>query len=265
MADKKKVKYRLRVIPKERRRQYNTKSRKITLGLLVFFAVVIAVFSFMKSDHFNIDKITVDGNVKLTYNEIVDVSGIKTGENIFDYNTSKARKAVMSLSYVDSVEIVRDYPSEVYIYVKEKAGTMALLTNSVYYYLDSEGVVLKSTGTLTDTDVMIVSFAEDMQEAVYEVGQKVDYSADPRLGIAEKIYEFAKDNDLTAYISEFYVSANGVNYIYTTKSNVIKFYTYAAFEQNLDFVKEFILYEDRHIMAEVVEETRPVYKIIEIE
>ncbi len=265
MANSKKVKYKLRIIPKERRRNYNTKSRKITLGLLVFFSACIAVFSFMRSDHFAISKITVDGNVKLTYSEIVDASGIRTGQNLFDYNTKKAENAIRTLSYVDSVEIVRDYPGEVYIYLKEKAGTMALLTNSVYYYLDSEGTVLKSTSSLTDTDVMIVSFADDLEGVVYETGQKVDFSQDPRLGIAENIYKFASQNDLTAYISEFYVSSGGVNYIYTAKSNVIKFYTYAAFEQNLDFVKDFILYEDRHIMAEVIEEARPVYKIIEIE
>ncbi len=265
MANKKKVKYKLRIIPKERRKAVNVRSRRITPGLTVFFIVVILGCMFLKSEHFDISSIAVNGNNKLTDEEIIDASGIRTGDNLFDYNTSKARKAVMSLSYIDSCEIVRKYPDEVHINVKEKAGSMAYLTGGIYCYLDEEGYILKTESSLVDTDVMIVSFAGQTESVTYTTGDKLDLSSDPRLAIASNIHEFAVENELTHFISEYYVSESGVNYIYTTKSNVIKFYTYSAFEENKEFVKEFVLYEDRHIMAEVVEDTRPVYKVIEIE
>ena len=231
----------------------------------MFLILAVSFFMFMKSDHFTVSKILVNGNVKLTQTEIIDSSGIKKGQNLFDYNTKKAEENILSLSYAESVEVVREYPDTVHIYVLEKKGSMAYLTGGVYYYLDENGMVLKTESSLTDTDVMIVSFAENTEGEFYEVGSIVDLKKDPRLAIAKSVYDFSKKNDLTHYISEFYVSSAGVNYIYTTRSNVIKFYTYAAFEENEDFIGDFITYEDRHIMAEVVEGSRPVYKVIEIE
>ncbi len=264
MANKKKVKYKLRIIPKERRSKESIRSRRITLGLMAFIIGIIIISSFLKSDHFNISDIIVRGNDKLTSEEIIEVSGIRKGQNLFDYNTKKAENAVLSLSYAQSCEIVRSYPDEVHINITEKSGMMALLSGGVYYYLDSDGYVLKEESSLTDTDVMIISFADDAGW-VFTIGEKVDFSSDPRLGIAKNIHEFAHKNEIASFISEYYVSMSGVNYIYTTRSNVIKFYTYAAFEENKDFIREFIMYEDRHIMAEVVEDTRAVYKVIEIE
>ena len=205
MNTKKKVKYKLRFIPKERRK-VNVKSRKRLLGLTVFFIIVILVSMFLKSDNFNIAKITVNGNIKLTEEEIINVSGIRKGDNLFDYNASKAEKAILSLSYVENCEVVRSFPDEVHINIREKAGSMAYLSGGIYYYLDEEGYILKTESSLTDTDVMIVSFHTDESTASYTTGDKVDLTADPRLSIAKNIHEFARDNELTHIISEYYVS-----------------------------------------------------------
>jgi len=263
MAKKKRVRY--RIIPKERRRNIKkTGSQKLILGLLVVFIVLSALYIFSRSDYFTIDEVHIEGNIKLTQADIINTSGIRQGDNIFSYNTSAAEEALSKLSFVQSVSIVRDYPSEVYIYIKERSSEIAFLNGGIYYYLDSDGIILKSEDTLTDLNVILVSFASDAELGEVNIGTSFDFSADARLGVVKSIYDFARKNDIVDYISEIYVSESGVNYLYTVKSNVVKFYTYAAFEQNKDFIKEFIIYEDRHIMAEVVEDSRPVYKVIEI-
>lgn len=265
MGNKKKSRYKLRIIPKDRRSPSSVRSRRIALGLAGFFIVAISVFMFMKSDYFTIAKITVQGNEKLTSEEVIDASAIRKGDNLFDYSAKKAQDAVLSISYVKDCEIVRSWPDEVYINISEKPCSMAYLSSGVYYCLDSEGFVLSAESSAEEVDAMIVSLHSTGESVAFSEGDRIDFSADPSLGIAKKIYEFSEKNGLDGLISEYYVSESGVNYIYTSSSAVVKFYTYSAFEDNLDFIKDFILYEDRHIMAEVVEGTRPVYKVIGIE
>ncbi len=151
---------------KRKKSKWN-KIKKILIALLkliLILAIIIGIGAFLfVSPVFNITEIIVENASKISENTYIVLSDIQIGENIFSISKTKITEAIKTESYVESVEIAREYPGTVVISVVERtAQYMIERSGGQYIYIDKNGYALEITsealelpiltGITTDTD-----------------------------------------------------------------------------------------------------------------
>ena len=112
--------------------------------LVALFIVVVTVLSL--TVFFNIDKITVKGNDYYSDSEIIKVSGLKKGQNLFRLNKFEIIDTLeQKLPYLKEVKIKRHLPVGIEITVTETEPYLCIDTGSGIYLADENLKVLEKT------------------------------------------------------------------------------------------------------------------------
>lgn len=109
---------------------------KKSKGLLVFMlclvlvgALVVSAYTFL----FPVKTITVEGNSRYTAQEIIDASGIQTGDNLLGLNSGEIENNVrISCPYIHGVTLGRKLPNRAVLTVTEGAPVLAFYQNGEY-------------------------------------------------------------------------------------------------------------------------------------
>ena len=96
---------------------------------------------------FNIQEIKVEGNSKVTTNNIINLSRIKIGENIFRNNKKKIEKNIKENPYIESVLIKRILPSTINLQISERKVEYQIKLISSYIYIDKSGNILENSNS----------------------------------------------------------------------------------------------------------------------
>ena len=116
---------------KQRRRRKNKRYRRSRLTvplrilsfLLICGAITTALIIFFK-----VQTVTIQGNERYTEEEILEVSGIETGENMFLLNKFAIRDRISEeLPYIQSVRFWRNLPDTIVIEVNECEPVAAVI------------------------------------------------------------------------------------------------------------------------------------------
>lgn len=142
--------------------------RRITA--LVVLAVIVVLCVCLFTPVFGVSEIIVEGNAKLTAEEIVGVSGIKSGQNIFRINIKKTESKLEQLSYVDDAQLVRKFPTKVKIVLDESTEDIIIDTPTEFIVSTVNGKVLYKTVDVTEVPVPIV---KGINVTESEVGQVI--------------------------------------------------------------------------------------------
>lgn len=107
--------------------------------LLVAAAVIAACLVF-----FRVNTVTVEGNYRYTSAEVVDASGIQTGDNLIALSKSQVASLIrMKLPYVESVAIQRKFPDGIVLTVKERSAVAAVPSSTGRWLISSQGKLLE--------------------------------------------------------------------------------------------------------------------------
>lgn len=136
------------------------------LNLFIGILVLIGLGWFISSDFFAIDKISVIHNNNYTKDEIVALSKIKTGKNIFWFYLHKGdvRQAMEGDSYIDTVKVGIKLPRTVLLDVDERAEVAAVPLDDKYILIDNEGYVLRTTGDEPELTLLVGLTITGMEE-----------------------------------------------------------------------------------------------------
>ena len=148
--------------------------RRITALSILVLIVALCVCLF--TPIFGVSEIIVEGNAKLSAEEIVGVSGIKSGQNIFRINTKKTASKIEELSYVDDAEIVRKFPAKIKIVLDESTEDIIIDTPLEFIVTTIDGKVLYKTVDVTEVPVPIVKGIEVTSAEVSQIVQTRDES-----------------------------------------------------------------------------------------
>ena len=244
-----------------KRKRIKRKSKSGIIYLLLFALLVVGAVFFLNSEFFTIKSISVEGAYSVSNEVVLETSGIKEGENLFDFKAKTAENLIKTIPVVKNVSVVRQYPDKVKIIITQRVPFVTIYTGNLYYSLDDEGMVLSETEKINDSDSIVLSGVSDVQPVVSQV---YDINSNVNILTAYELSSWLRSQNLLNRVSEVHVSAGGYYYMYTKNSNVIKFYSLSSFKSKEDFIKDFIQNEKRSIMVEVVEDSEPVYKVINI-
>lgn len=145
--------------------------------LLILAAVVAGCIIFFK-----VDTIEVEGNSRYTQQEILDVAGIQSGENMFLFNKFDSINALLTrLSYVDTVTIRRSLPSTVRITVTECDAAAAVKDEerSCWWLVNDSGKILERI-----TDTPAVPEVSGLAPVDPTVGQAMTVAEEQRLQLS---------------------------------------------------------------------------------
>lgn len=133
--------------------------RSIMLVLLCL-AVLIALYFFLHSSLFFISKVTVNGNKVVPTKDIVSLSGIKTGTNIFDFNTEASIKAVKIIPKIKNAQLSRKLPDEVVIQVTERKPWALVPSKEGFLIIDDQGICLDKNQNLDLAELPVISLTD---------------------------------------------------------------------------------------------------------
>lgn len=142
-SNKKKKKTNTIKINKKSKKQKKSHSLRFAKFFILFILLLICAGFILLSDLFNCKEIIVLGNQKVSTEEIINLSNIKTEENIFKINKWKAIENIKSNAYLDIVKIKRKLDGKVEITVQERTPTYMLTSETGCIYINNQGYILE--------------------------------------------------------------------------------------------------------------------------
>lgn len=138
-----------------RREKKKRKKKNYLIRFLIFVGICAAVVLFLMSSVFSIEEIEVDGNRYYSDEEVIVMSGIKEGSNLFfGVDKSEAVERLTKDPYFVDVKIKKSLPKKLTIKVEERHQIAALKYGEQYIVLDEDGIVLRKS----DVDPKITIF-----------------------------------------------------------------------------------------------------------
>ena len=150
-----------RIIQRTNQRKKKNKRKKIVFRLVIgclflCIGVVSALALF-----FNINQITVTGDVVYSESEIIKASGIEKGDNLIFLSSEILNKKISEkLPYVNSIRIKRRLPSTLEIVVEKTEPFMAVESDGYYILLNADGKVLEKNLETVGEGIVLANLGE---------------------------------------------------------------------------------------------------------
>lgn len=125
--------------------------------VVVMFVLALTVWLLIGSSFFNVSEITVKGNVNVSTEEIISLSGIDYETNIFLIDEAVARESIEKNFFIIVDDIKRKFATEVEITVHERTPAAQIGTINGYYIIDSKGITMGLNQVAVDGLVQITN------------------------------------------------------------------------------------------------------------
>lgn len=125
--------------------------------LLIVAVVVVAIYLFLQSSLFSLTTIEVRGVENLSESEVINLSGLQNGENIFKADRKEAEKQISLHAAVATVDVRVRPPHKILINVQERQGVAVVYYENVYYIVDEEGYLITRTDAAYEPALSLIT------------------------------------------------------------------------------------------------------------
>lgn len=133
------------------------KMRKIKniIKWTILIGIIVGLLAFLcTSGLFDICKIEIIGNVQVAQKEILELSKIKMGDNIFLCNKIQTQSNLETHPYIQETKITRKLPDKIQIEITEKQKAYQIQVEGGYAYIDNQGYVLEISSIKIDKPIL---------------------------------------------------------------------------------------------------------------
>ena len=209
-----KIKTKKKTPKKLTKKQKKVKKRaRLPFGLIKWISLILILIGggiyFLLSPFFNIKNIEIIGNQKLTNEEIISLSQVKTDENTFKLVKSNVKKNIKQNAYIENVNIKRKLPDTIIIEVEERTPTYMISFANAYAYINNQGYFLEISKNKLELPILtgFLTKEEDIQE-----GNRLCLEDLQRLDEVLQIMKSATSNEIANLVTKINIS-NKQNYI----------------------------------------------------
>lgn len=215
---------------------------------LIAILTLIAIYLFLHSDFFNINKIIVNGTENVYDTEIIDLSGIEIGDNLFQINKNILVKSIEIHPMVKTAEIKRKIPKTVEINIQERVLWTIIPHEGIFLCVDEHGICIDKSTTLKLGQLPILTF-DELPDRI-NLGQAVESDL---LEMALELWTYISEERRDS-ISQFHFQTTDKSlYIYTLNGTEIRFGNKERLEEKAQFLEQvFVIEEDLEEEAKVV-------------
>ena len=211
---------------KKIKRKLNIKALIVCILIIYLFCMLIYYFLSMP-----IKNIYITGTTNLSDNEIIHAAGIKNYPSIIKLNSSKMKKNIKKLNYVDDVKIKRNIFGKLTIDIKE--------ANILFYNRNNNKLVLSNGKEITEDNsygyASLINYVpKDIYKKLITSLDKID--DDILKSISEIEYSISKSNDKIIDDTIFILRMNDGNTVYINLINIKNLNKYQSIYATLNNV-----------------------------
>lgn len=183
------------------------KKRKAFLMLVKWATLILLLIGggigFLLSSFFNIKKIEIVGNNKLTRDEVISLSQIEIEENTFKLSKNKIEKNIKQNAYVESVKIKRNLPSTILIEIEERVPTYMITFANAYAYINNQGYFVEISKEKLELPI-ITGYAT--KEEDIQLGERLCTEDLQKLDDILQIMKAAESNEIANIVTKINIS-----------------------------------------------------------
>ena len=209
--------------------------RTLRIGVAVFSVGLFTVGGFfvtqllLASDLFRVNQITVQGNHRLTEQQVEALSDIEIGINTFSLDLELIGNKIEENPWVEKAQVQRIFPRQVVISLQERQP-VAIINLGYLYYIDKQGEVFKVLGAGDSLDFPVVTGFN------YERAQSHDQEYARYLRQIVGLLENLQNRHLFTLeqVSEIHHEENGSLSLFTLAGGAEIKLGYSGFKKKLD-------------------------------
>ena len=148
-----------------------TKSFRKVIAISLLFIVLLGLYSATQSELLDVDEIDVliTGGNEISSNEIIELSGISLSQSMISVDSDEAKSLVMNNPWIEDVEINKEWPSTISIWVDLRQAFAYVVTlEGASATIDEKGTVLNLFKSGSPDD-----FVSLLVEELAEPGNKI--------------------------------------------------------------------------------------------
>ncbi|MCK4259023.1 MAG: FtsQ-type POTRA domain-containing protein [Halanaerobiales bacterium] len=142
--------------------------------LSTLLLLIIGIVLIMHSSYFEIKEILVVGNEILTTEQIIEISGISKGQNLFLVPGREVVNRLMNYVRIKGIKFERNFPDQIVIQINERTGLMLIFTeDGRWIELDQDGQILE---TFTTKEISRLPIMEGLNSKI--IGTHIEMTDD---------------------------------------------------------------------------------------
>ena len=154
-----------RSLKNSRKRKRRRKKANPFLIMLIVILLLVGFVLVLNSPLFAIKRIVVEGNRYYSPAQIIEMSGIESGKNLyFELKTRTARNNLLKTPYIKVATIERVPMSTVKIVVEERLEYAAISADGGFVIIDVDGTILRIAQDAPEVTIMEGMDVEEPQE-----------------------------------------------------------------------------------------------------
>jgi cell division protein FtsQ len=209
------------------------------IAILIFIALICLLF-FLYSSFFYIDKISISGTEKVSESEVLRLSDLSLGTNIFKVNNRLCARAIEIHPLIKSAQVIRRLPREIKITVEERKQWALMPYHDNFLVLDEEGVCIDRVINLPAGHYCLITVDKPPEEV--NLGHAI---ATEGVQMVAEIYQLLPQED-EEQISEFHYDSDNIEIlIYTLRGSEIKFGNLERLEEKVALINQVFQIEEK--------------------
>lgn len=208
-------------------------------NFLILILIIFGIILFLISPVFNIRKIEVIGNSKVSSDTIKSLLQINNSTNIFSLSYTTIGQRIKQNSYIKSVKVNRVLPDTIKLTVTEREPSYQLEFGSSFVLIDDDGYILEILKEQKEGLVKIRGYATS--EEMIIPGNRLCQSDLNRLEDVSEIIRIANNYQLANIITTVILDDNDEYSLYIeTEKKTVHLGKNVDFETKLLYTKEIL-------------------------
>ncbi len=191
--------------------------RRIFKYILYIVLIIFCIAFLLTSNFFNIKTINVTGNVRVSQQEIIRLSGLNYEQNIFRINTKHTMKSIFQNPYIKKIKIDRALPNVINIVIIEREPLVLVPYVGSYLFVDQEGIVVEINSSIKDLKLPIIN---GLKFNTFKLGEEIKLENKQHLETIVKLINEITNTGINEEISE--INAEDILNIKLITKNGIK-------------------------------------------
>lgn len=195
---------------------------------------LVSVYFFMHSSVFDISRLEVTGNDKVTEEEILALSGLAPGVNIFDFDERMVARSIAVHPRIKQVDIRRHLFAEVSINVIERQIWAVIPFHELFLCIDENGICFDKLNRVPAEPEILIIALETMPDYV-NLGQAINPQATDKIRV---VWQAIPDQQRQFISDVYYHNQDETLKIYTLQGTEIRFGDLERIDEKIKMLSE---------------------------
>jgi cell division protein FtsQ len=107
-------------------------------------------------------EISVTGNQRLAYGQVLEIAGLRLGQNSLGVNVTRVEAALSQNPWVEFVTVRRELPDKLFITMKERQPSFWVRQDGQLYFADAEGKIITQLAPGDSASLPLLQIAPEL-------------------------------------------------------------------------------------------------------